>query len=123
MVFVHRDRSHPAVCAVRVIGPCLENGRSGSGAARVSELIPPNRSMVGFAVSALDRDITNERFLHGIAAKITIGQPVHQEEVEVINVVTRERRCRLRDAIAMIPRVGVVDTRRDTPSLLDETFG
>ena len=79
--------------------------------------------MVGFAVSAFNRDITDKRFLHGIAAKIAIGQAVHQAEVEVINVVTRGRRCRLRDAIAMIARVGIVNTRRDTPSLLDETFG
>ena len=52
--------------------------------------IPTNRSMVGFAVSALDRDITDERFLHGTAAEISISQPVHQAEVEIINVITRE---------------------------------
>ena len=45
--------------------------------------------MVGLAVSALDRVITDERFLHRIAAKITISQPVHQPKVEVINVITR----------------------------------
>ena len=79
--------------------------------------------MLGLAVPARNRDITDERFLHGIAAKITISQPVHQAEVEVINVISRSRWCRLRDAIAMIARIGIVDTRRDTPSLRDETFG
>src|SRR6266576_2854284 len=115
MVFVHRDRSHPAVGAVRVICAGLENGRSGRGTARISELIPPNRSMAGFAVSAINRDVTDKRFL--IAAKITVSQPVHQPEVEVIKVISWGRWCRLWDAIAMIARVGVADTRRDTPSL------
>ena len=73
-----------------IIRACLKNGRSGRGAARVSELVPTNRSMAGFALCAVDRDITDERFLHGIAAKVTISQPVHQVEVEVINVITRE---------------------------------
>ena len=73
--------------------------------------------MAGFALRAADRDVTDERFLHGTAAKITISQPVHQAVVEVIDVITRGRRCRLRDAIAMIARVGVVDTRWDAPTL------
>jgi len=52
--------------------------------------------------------------LYGIAAKITISQPVHQVEAEVINIITRSAGGGLRNAIAMIARVGVVDTRRLT---------
>ena len=79
--------------------------------------------MVGFAVTALDRDIADKRFLHRIAAEIAISQPVHEVEFEVIKIISGERWCRLRDAIEMIARVGVVDTRRDTPSLEMMTFG
>ena len=79
--------------------------------------------MLGIAVSAGNRDIADERFLHGTAAKIAISQAVHQPGVEIINVISRGSRCGLWDAIAMIARVGVADTRRDTPGLLDDIFG
>jgi hypothetical protein len=79
--------------------------------------------MLGIAVSAGNRDIADERFLDGTAAKIAISQPVHQPEIEVINVISRGSRCGLWDAIAVISRVGVADTRRDTPGLLDDIFG
>ena len=70
---------------------------------------------LGLLFRAGNRDITDERFLHGTAAKIAISQAVHQPEIEVIKVISRGRRCRLRDAIAMIARVGVADTRRRYP--------
>ena len=79
--------------------------------------------MLGFAVSAVNRDVTNEGFLRGTATKITISQSVHQTEVEVVEIVSRSRWCRLRNAIAMILGVGVIDTWGHSPAFRDETFG
>jgi hypothetical protein len=79
--------------------------------------------VLGIAVCAGNRDIADERFLHGTAAKIAISQSVHQADVEIIYVIIRGSRCGLWDAIAMIVRIGVVDTRRDTPGFLDDIFG
>src|SRR4030095_11184562 len=101
----------------------LKNGRSGGGAARISELVPTNRSMAGFALCAPDRGITDERFLHRTATKIAISQPVTQAVVEVIDVVIWGCWGRLRNAIAMIVRGGVVDTGRNAPALRDDAFG
>src|SRR3954453_4517912 len=54
---------------------------------------------------------------------MTVSQPVHEPEVEVIKIIGRTRRWRLRDAIAMILRVGIVDARCGIPSLLNKSFG
>ena len=97
------------VLAWKTVGVVVET-------ARVSEFVPTNRSVLGIACAPVNGDITDERFLHGIAAKIAISQAIHQAEVEVIKVISRGRRRRLRDAIAMIARVGVADTRRRYPS-------
>ena len=78
--------------------------------------------MLGIAVCAGNRDIADERFLHGTAPKIAISQAVHQPGIEIIDVIRRGSRCGLWDAIAMISG-GVADTRRDTPGFLDDIFG
>src|SRR5262249_20209475 len=92
VIFVHRDRSHPAIRIVGVVGACLGNRRSCRRVSSVSEFIPTNGTMVGFGLEARNRNITDKRFLYGSTPKITISESVHYVGTEVIDVVSRGRR-------------------------------
>src|SRR4051794_23123428 len=78
--------------------------------------------MLGSAVPAGNRDITYERLLCRTATEIMVRQPVHESEVEIIKIISRSRRWRLWDAIAMILSVGIVDTWCGIPGLLNQSF-
>ena len=123
MILVHGNRSHPPIGRVRVIGASLKDGRSSSRPSGISELVPTNRSMLRLTRTACNRDVSDQRFLRGIAAEVPIGQTVHQPEIEVVEVISRSCRCRLRHAVAMIVGIRVIDARRGVPGNWDLGLG
>ena len=112
VVLVHRDRCHPAVGGVGIERARLEDGRRGGGVAGVSELDPFDRAVAGRARAAGGRCADDQRFLHRAAAEVAIGQPVHEVERDVVEIVRADGRRRLRNAVAVVLRDGVVDARR-----------
>src|SRR5207248_506115 len=86
---------------------------------RVSELVPTNRPMLGLTGTACNRNVGDERFLWRVSAEIPIGQTVHEAEVEVVEVISRSCRCRLRHAVAMVVGIRVVNARGGIPASWD----